>query len=140
MSLEYKYKYKYDYEYEFIHPYYQINYNKNTHQGVLNCFNNDKKAMDEKEDNDKINNIYQSILTSGFLTFSYYDTQGKGIHFPCESIITLNERLKKSLLSYHECISLVYCLTTQIQVISELNYCIYGFDINDIILINNNKI
>ena len=70
-----------------------------------------------------------------FIKTSYINYQTNIIQFSAESVSTLEQNF---VLSYGNCIKLIDDLTKQIFYLKEANYGFYGFDINDILKIDNN--
>lgn len=83
--------------------------------------------------------LYSSILRSNILTSTLHDRRKNIIYFTADIVQTLPEYIKSrpyGRMSERECAKLIYNLTTQIQYLEENNYVLYGYDINDIVVIN----
>lgn len=105
--------------------------------------------------NGEYNNIlYLSILKTGILNEApaFLDKRTNTILFTAETVQTLSSYLetkskpnhnhipipktKYNKMSEPECAKLISNLTSQIKYLEELNYVIYGYDLNDILVIN----
>ena len=83
--------------------------------------------------------LYSSILRSNILTSTLHDRRKNIIYFTADIVQTLPEYIKSrpnGRMSEKECAKLIYNLTTQIQCLEENNYILYGYDLNDIVVIN----
>ena len=86
-----------------------------------------------------ISHLYSSIIRSHILTSAFHDPRKNSIFFTAEFVQTLPEYLKSrnnNRMSERECAKLIYNLTTQIQYLEENNYIVYGYNMNDILVIN----
>jgi hypothetical protein len=84
----------------------------------------------------KINGEYAAILNNmikKYLTSSYYDRESETIFFSSESIMPFKEYL---LSKPNNCIRMIDDLTKQIKYLYNNGYGFYGFDVNDIIIID----
>lgn len=69
---------------------------------------------------------------------SFLDHDSNSIHISAEKVIPFKTFiLENNRLSYHTCIQLVDDLTKQIMILHKFGYGIYGFDMNDILTIDN---
>jgi hypothetical protein len=85
-------------------------------------------------------NLQLYKLIKLFIKTSYINHQTNIIQFSAESVSTLEKHIisQNAVLSYSNCIKLIDDLTKQILYLKEINYGFYGFDINDILIIDNN--
>jgi hypothetical protein len=77
-----------------------------------------------------VNNMIQKYLSS-----SHYDEELETIFFSAESIITFKKYILSIPSNY---ITMIDDLTKQIIYLHKMGYGFYGFDVNDIIIIDNN--
>jgi len=82
------------------------------------------------ENNDKIYSMLKLIIKN-----SFYDD---GLFFSAESVKDLKSYLQDNY-GIKDCINMIDDLTKQIIYLRKKNYGFYGFDINDIIVIDDNK-
>lgn len=82
-------------------------------------------------------NIYLYKLIKKFIKVSNLDYETGSIYFCAENVIQLNDLIKNNSLSHNKCIKLIYDLTNQILYLKKLGYSFYGFDINDILVIDD---
>jgi hypothetical protein len=104
------------------------------------------------------NILYSSILKTGLLNRTnipaFLDKNTNTILFTAETVQTLssyletikttttnpiskiNSKTKYNKMSEPECAKLIIHLTTQIKYLEDLNYVLYGYDLNDILVIN----
>ena len=83
--------------------------------------------------------LYSSIIKSHILTSAFYDPRKNSIFFTAGFVQTLSEYLKSrknNRMTERECAKLIYNLTTQIQYLEENNYIVYGYNMNDVLVIN----
>jgi hypothetical protein len=78
--------------------------------------------------------LYQSLIKH--IHCSFYDEETETICFTAEKIETLKETLLKTKMSLKNCIQMIDQLTKQILYLQTIGYGFYGFDIDDIIIIN----
>lgn len=80
--------------------------------------------------------LYKVLLKE--VTNGYYDSETSSIYFSSENILLLKDYLKKNKQSTHnKCIKMIHDLTRQIVSLKSLGYSYYGFDIDDILVLNN---
>jgi hypothetical protein len=83
---------------------------------------------------------YQLYYTiEKMLKSSHYDDETNSIFFSAENVIPLKTYIinkKDKKLSYATCIKLIDDLSKQLFCLNNLGYGIYGFDINDILIID----
>jgi hypothetical protein len=92
-------------------------------------------------DNDNKYYLYNSIQK--IIKGSHIDLDSNNIYISAEKIIpfkTFIENENKNRLSHHTCIQMVDDLTKQIMILRKFGYGIYGFNINDILTIDNHFI
>jgi hypothetical protein len=71
---------------------------------------------------------------------SFLDHESISIHISAEKLTPFNTFISSqpnNRLSYHTCIQLVDDLTKQIMILHKFGYGIYGFDMDDILTIDN---
>ena len=91
----------------------------------------------------KINGDYEDQLyyiIEKMLKSSHYNDETNSIFFSAENVIPLKKYIldkKDKKLSYATCIKLIDDLSKQLFCLNNLGYGIYGFDINDILVIDN---
>lgn len=96
--------------------------------------------IDEFSYSIKINYNYKPIYAciKKILKNAIYDHETQSLLFGAENIKTLQIFLKeKKNLSHLKCIKMIHDLSQQINYLKKINYGIYGFDIDDIIVIND---
>lgn len=84
--------------------------------------------------------IYFSVIKTKLLHNSFYDDELNVTIFSAETIETLSDYLDKSpdgKMNYLDAIRLIHSITKQINYLYENNFSFYGFDLDDIIVINN---
>jgi hypothetical protein len=83
--------------------------------------------------------IYQSIQK--LLKTSYYDEDTNSIFFSAEQVISLKEKLiqipTEQKMSHKICIKMIDDLTIQLNYLNKIGYGFYGFDLEDILTIDN---
>ena len=82
--------------------------------------------------------LYNSI--NKIVKTSQIDYDTNSIYFSAEKVISLKKRIltqKHKCLSHGTCIKLIDDLTKQIIYLRSLGYSFYGFDIDDILIIDN---
>ena len=97
------------------------------------------KPINECTYNLKINgeyNIYLYKLIKKFIKTSNFDYETSSIYFCAENITPLKDLIKNNSLSHNKCIKLIYDLTNQILYLKKLGYSFYGFNINDILVVD----
>ena len=97
------------------------------------------KPINECTYNLKINgeyNIYLYKLIKKCIKTSNFDYETSSIYFCAENVTPLNDLIKNNSLSHNKCIKLIYDLTNQILYLKKLGYSFYGFDINDILVVD----
>ena len=83
--------------------------------------------------------LYSSIIKSHLLTSAFHDPRKNSMFFTAANVQPLSDYLKtrtNNRMSERECAKLIYNLTTQIQYLEENNYVLYGYNLNDILVIN----
>ena len=94
--------------------------------------------------------LYSSILKTGILNEApaFLDKRTNTVLFTAETVQTLPSYLETKIntntkiktkynkMTEPECAKLISNLTSQIKYLEELNYVIYGYDLNDILVIN----
>ena len=83
--------------------------------------------------------IYSSLLKPDILTSAFLDQRKNTIFFTAEIVQTLEDYLQSNKkMTEPECVKVIITLSTQIKYLEENNYVIYGYDLNDILVINGN--
>ena len=99
------------------------------------------KQINDCTYNLKINgefNIYIYKLIEKFIKTSNLDYATDSIYFCAENVISFKDYLlKNNNLSHNKCIKLIYDLTNQILYLKKFGYSFYGFDINDILVVDD---
>jgi hypothetical protein len=83
--------------------------------------------------------LYRSLTK--YIKSSYYDDESDALLFTAEKVETLKEYIlqqPKLRMSLGQIILMIDQLTKQIHYLQTLEYGFYGFDIDDIIVINDN--
>ena len=80
-------------------------------------------------------NAIQKIIKSAHIE---YETNS--IYFAAEKVMPFKTFILANKISYHKCIQIIDDLSKQIMFLHKLGYGIYGFDINDILTIDNHFI
>jgi hypothetical protein len=91
-----------------------------------------------KINGDFYNQLYYTIQK--IVPSSHYDNESKTILFSAENVIPFKAYLlnqKDKILSHATCIKLIDDLSKQILYLYKLGYGFYGFDISDILTIDN---
>ena len=94
-----------------------------------------------KINGDYVNNLYHTIQK--MLKSCHFDYETNGIFFSAEKVIPFKTYIldkKDKRLSHGECIKLIDDLSKQILYLNKLGFGFYGFDISDILTIDNNFI
>ena len=97
------------------------------------------KPINDCTYNLKINgeyNIYLYKVIKKFIKTSNFDYETSSIYFCAENITPLKDLIKNNSLSHNKCIKLIYDLTNQILYLKKLGYSFYGFDLNDILVVD----
>jgi hypothetical protein len=87
------------------------------------------------------NEIYLSLLKTKIINNLIIDDETNKLYFNCESIVSLNTYLKNqnnNKMTENQCIKMISDISKQIKYLKIINYCFYGFDLDDILVINNN--
>ena len=82
-------------------------------------------------------NIYLYKLIKKFIKVSNLDYETDSIYFCAENVIHFKDLIKNNSLSHNKCIKLIYDLTNQILYLKKFGYSFYGFDINDILVVDD---
>jgi len=82
-------------------------------------------------------NIYLYKLIKKCIKTSNFDYETSSIYFCAENVTPLKDLIKNNSLSHNKCIKLIYDLTNQILYLKKLGYSFYGFDINDILVVDD---
>jgi hypothetical protein len=93
-----------------------------------------------KINGDFANQLYDTI--EKMIKTSYFDYETNNIFFSAEIAIPFKKYIldKKKKISYATCIKVIDDLSRQIYYLNELGYGFYGFDIDDILVIDNSFI
>ena len=92
----------------------------------------------------KINNSNYKIiykLLKIILKNVFFDEDTNSILFNAESLVELKDYLNEYdyRMPYDKCMNMINFLSKQINILKELGYSIYGFDIEDIIILDGSK-
>jgi hypothetical protein len=93
-------------------------------------------------DGDYKNEIYESIIKTRIIQTCFYDVDNNCLILNAENVITLSKYLEKQYdnkLNEKQCINIIENLTRQIKYLELTNYGFYGFDLDDVLVIDNNK-
>ena len=82
----------------------------------------------------KHNNILYNTITNIIKTAIITKDE---LVFVAENVISFSDYIKKYNSSHSKCIKLIDDISKQIFYIQRLGYCFYGFDINDILVIDD---
>ena len=83
--------------------------------------------------------IYFSVSKTKILHNCFYDDELNQIIFSAETVETLSDYLDKSpnaKMNYLDVIKLIHNITKQMNYLYENNFSFYGFDLDDILVIN----
>jgi hypothetical protein len=118
---------------------------------MTNSYNSTKNTFDLIKINEftynlKINgdysiNLYNTIKK--LIKTAHYENETNSIFFSAENVIPFKNYIlqqKNKILTHFQCIKLVDDLTKQIKYLQKLGFSFYGFDINDILTIDNHFI
>lgn len=84
--------------------------------------------------------IYDSLTKTKIIKNTVYDVKNESLYFNAEKVINLSTYLKEkpnNKLSENECINLIFYLSKQIKYNELTNYTFYGFDLDDILVIDD---
>lgn len=84
---------------------------------------------------DNVFPIYQSIKKS--IKNVHYDSETISIFFSAETVISLKEYLLSQIMSHSNCVKMIDDLTKQMFILKNIGYSFYGFDIDDILIVDN---
>ena len=92
----------------------------------------------------KINNSNNKIIYKVLkiiLKNIFFDEETNSVLFNAESLVFLKDYLKEYnyKMPYDKCVSMIHFLSKQMAILKELGYSVYGFDIEDIIVLDGNK-
>jgi len=79
--------------------------------------------------------IYQSIVETNLLKHLFYNDETNNIHLTLETAISLKNNYE---LSHNQCIKMIYTVTKQIEYLEQNGLVFYGFDLDDILIVNEN--
>lgn len=87
-------------------------------------------------------NEYTNILISTMKTMiknSFFDDETTTLYLTCETIVPLSSYLKthKFKMPYDKCLTMISNLTQQMNYLKSRNYSFYGFDIDDVIVLDS---
>jgi hypothetical protein len=84
------------------------------------------------------NLLYLSILKTEILSTAFLDEQTNSILFTAETVETLPNYLHTNKMSEAKCAELIIHLTSQMKYLESTNHVLYGYDLCDILVINEN--
>ena len=89
------------------------------------------------KDDEYRNILYSSILQ--LLPHGFYNTNTFSLFMTCEKIQSLSDYLSENdgTLTYEQSLPLIHSLSIQINYLHEKKYGFYGFDLDDIVVIND---
>jgi hypothetical protein len=80
--------------------------------------------------------IYKTIKK--MIKSSFYDNESDSIYFSAEKVTTLKKHiLENGIMNLKKCIKMIDDLTKQMDYLKSINYGLYGFDITDILLVDD---
>jgi hypothetical protein len=90
--------------------------------------------------------LIKSIIKSKLIPGSYTDEHFQILKFKAHNVKSLRdhcqelyEKYGRQILSINDIAIIIKCLATQLNILIELNKTILGYNINDIIVVNNEK-
>ena len=81
--------------------------------------------------------IYKSIDDTNILSTAFYNDETETIIFTAETVVTLTSFVKKGCLTMLEAIKMINDLSKQIAHLEINGFAFYGYDLDDIIVIND---
>ena len=102
----------------------------------INKLNNHTYTLKIKGEQNEV--LYETIKL--FIRNSFYDDDNDYILFSAETVFTLKEYLSNICnfkMPYNTCIKMIDDLTKQIIYLKKKNYGFYGFNLNDILVIDD---
>jgi hypothetical protein len=116
--------------------------NKNKNKGfIVNLTDNKSNLYKLYIKGEYRKQIYNSFVKTNIIKNTIYEDETEIIYFSAENVITLNNYLNKqpnNKLDEKQCIQLINCLTKQIKYNELTNYGFFGFDLDDILVIDDN--
>ena len=107
----------------------QLNINKKYIITRINDFSYSLKILGEYK-----KPLYSSFIKTNILTNAFYDDE---LYFNCEKVETMKEYLNaKGILTEKECVKILKTISKQIKYLELTNYAFYGYDLDDLIVIN----
>ena len=91
-----------------------------------------------KLNGDNIYPLYQVIKK--IIKTMHYDTKTSSVYFSAEKVLSFKEYLLYQKRTHRKCIKIIDDLTKQILTLKEIGYGFYGFDLNDILTIDDHFI
>lgn len=107
---------------------------------MINIYNNKTHyILEYKEANMLLKPLFESIIETQLLTFPFIEHNK--IHFHAQSVCKLDELLKTNKkqinIDFDKVLSLLFSISKQIEFLEQKGYTFYGFNLKDIIVINN---
>jgi hypothetical protein len=81
--------------------------------------------------------IYKSIDNTNILSNAFYNDESETIIFTAETVVTLTSFIKKGCITMLRAIKMVNDLSKQIAHLEINGFAFYGYDLDDIIVIND---
>lgn len=81
----------------------------------------------------KVNILYNSIIS--LLPFAFIDNNNE-LYFKAENVSTLSSFVKNKKMNYEKCIHLIGCISKQIEYLTTTHFTFIGFDIQDIVVVD----
>lgn len=85
------------------------------------------------------NHVLYEIINK-LVKSSHYDDETNKLYFTAENVVPYKKYLlvnNKQHLTHYDCIKLITDSTTQIDLLEEMGFTFYGFDIDDMLTIDN---
>jgi hypothetical protein len=81
--------------------------------------------------------VYKSIDDTNILSNTFYNDESETIIFTAETVVTLTSFIKKGCLTMSQAIKMINDLSKQIAHLETNRFAFYGYDLDDIIVIND---
>ena len=99
--------------------------------------NTDRFTLYIKGPNHLKDEIYKSIDDTNILSNAFYNDESETIIFTAETVVALTSFVKKGCLTMLEAIKMINDLSKQIAHLETNGFAFYGYDLDDIIVIND---
>jgi len=106
---------------------------------IINSNKSNSFILDLESGRNDITNNVKIFLSSiqQVIANSLKNEKQTKLIFHASKVLTLADVLKKQSLTYEECVIMTGCLSTQLIYLNERNITIMGFDLDDILVLNN---